>query len=241
MAATIGNAYSSNRTDLTTGSGSFEKGLYTHQAHLSEQQLKHNAMQSVFNTRKASRNMQGGFDYDSAAGSRFIKSVASTSRGEVWTLSQDNFNADEHDLSIEGAGHSIALAEWLHNNPQRNILIEGYTSITGHPYHDTKRAQTRVDALQAALLQHGIAAERIEVVAYGQDYPYTHNDTESGRALNERVTVVASRPGGKIPVSREAAGVRIIAASAGSSLRAMRIRSRNYASSFVQTPPLLLD
>lgn len=51
-------------------------------------------------------------------------------------------------------------------------------------------SQLRAEAVQAALVDLGVAAGRLSAVGMGEDYPIDSNDTVDGRAKNRRVDVI---------------------------------------------------
>ena len=51
-------------------------------------------------------------------------------------------------------------------------------------------SRQRAVEIKKALMQRGIAENRIEVIAKGEDDPVGDNNTYSGRLANNRVTVV---------------------------------------------------
>ena len=121
-----------------------------------------------------------------------------TERGLVITLGDVLFGTDLSRLSDEGMRTTQKLASVLQQNPQRNVLIEGFTDSTGAPAYNQELSERRATAVRDALQGQGVARERIQMRGYGQSYPVAANDTSSNRQLNRRVEIVVSDDTGKV-------------------------------------------
>lgn len=125
-----------------------------------------------------------------------------TERGMVVTLGDVLFGTDQSRLTPEGMRTARKLADVLANNPQRTVLIEGFTDSTGSSGHNLELSQRRAEAVRNALTEMGIARERIAARGYGAAYPVAGNDSATERALNRRVEIVLSEEGAAIPARR---------------------------------------
>lgn len=125
-----------------------------------------------------------------------------TERGMVITLGDVLFGTDKSDLTANGAATARKLADVLKNNPQRTVLIEGFTDSTGSSSHNLDLSQRRAESVRNALLEQGIARDRIATRGYGAAYPAAGNDTASNRQLNRRVEIVLSEDNTAIPARR---------------------------------------
>lgn len=124
-----------------------------------------------------------------------------TPRGMVVTLGDVLFDTGSSNLR-SGAMLSIQrLAEALRTNPERRVLIEGFTDSVGSESINQELSQRRADAVRAALITQGVVLNRIEVRGNGEAYPVATNDTATGRQLNRRVEILFSDPSGRF-VSR---------------------------------------
>ena len=122
-----------------------------------------------------------------------------TERGIVMTFGDVLFNTDQAQLKSDGLRNVQKLAEILKQNPQRVVLVEGFTDSTGSAAHNQSLSERRAIAVSAALMESGISRERISTRGYGEAYPVASNDNASGRQLNRRVEIVLSDDSGKIP------------------------------------------
>ena len=121
-----------------------------------------------------------------------------TERGLVITFGDVLFGTDQARLTPDGLRTAQKLADVLQKNPQRNVLIEGFTDSTGSAAHNQELSERRAGAVQSALQEMGVARERVGMRGYGEAYPVAGNDTGSNRQLNRRVEIVLSNDGGKI-------------------------------------------
>lgn len=126
-----------------------------------------------------------------------------TERGTVITLEEVLFDTGKAQLK-SGARRSLEkLASVLKQNPERNIIIEGFTDSVGGQSYNISLSQKRADAVKEALQELGIDESRMRVRGYGEEYPIASNNNVAGRQLNRRVEIIISDETGRIP-SREA-------------------------------------
>ena len=112
-----------------------------------------------------------------------------TERGMLVTLGDVLFEFNRAEVK-PGAQVSLRkLADFLQQNPTRQILIEGHTDSIGSAESNNLLSRRRADAVNAALIGMGMAARRATAVGYGEDYPIADNATDTNRALNRRVEV----------------------------------------------------
>jgi outer membrane protein OmpA-like peptidoglycan-associated protein len=122
-----------------------------------------------------------------------------TERGMVITLGDVLFGTDMSQLTPMGMQTARKLADVLQQNPERTVLIEGFTDSTGSADHNQQLSQRRATAVKTALLQMNVAAERIAMRGYGEAFPVAGNATAQDRQLNRRVEIILSDASGKIP------------------------------------------
>ncbi|MFC5473815.1 OmpA family protein [Paraherbaspirillum soli] len=121
-----------------------------------------------------------------------------TERGMVITFGDVLFGTDLARLNSDGMRTAQKLADVLLQNPQRTVLVEGFTDSTGVASHNQELSERRATAVRGALQQLGVPAERIAIRGYGQAYPVAANNTAQNRQLNRRVEIVLSDGSGKI-------------------------------------------
>jgi outer membrane protein OmpA-like peptidoglycan-associated protein len=118
-----------------------------------------------------------------------------TERGIVITFGDVLFNTDQAVLTAQGMQTAQRLADVLRNNPDRSLLVEGFTDSTGTASHNLELSQRRAEAVRSALTQMGVERSRIDTRGYGEAYPVAGNGTAGDRQLNRRVEIVLSEAG----------------------------------------------
>lgn len=121
-----------------------------------------------------------------------------TERGMVITLGDVLFGTDLARLNPDGMRTAQKLADVLQQNPNRTVLVEGFTDSTGAAAYNQELSERRASAVQRALQEMGVARERVAMRGYGESYPVAANDTASNRQLNRRVEIVLSDESGRI-------------------------------------------
>ena len=120
-------------------------------------------------------------------------------RGMVMTLGDVMFDTGKYQLKSGGHRQVQKLAEFLRENPERKVRIEGFTDSVGADEYNQQLSQRRADAVKAELIAAGIEPERIATEGYGEAFPVASNDNSSGRQMNRRVEVVIASGGESIP------------------------------------------
>lgn len=115
-----------------------------------------------------------------------------TERGIVITLGDVLFGTDLSRLNVDGMATAQKLANVLQQNPQRTVLVEGFTDSTGSAEHNQELSDRRASAVRNVLQEMGVAGDRISVRGYGESHPIAANDTSANRQLNRRVEIVLS-------------------------------------------------
>lgn len=83
----------------------------------------------------------------------------------------------------------------LQRYPEVDLRIEGHRDNKGDSRLDRVRiTQKRADSVREYLVAHGVAADRLETIGYGEDRPIDTNATAEGRGRNRRVELVLAAP-----------------------------------------------
>jgi outer membrane protein OmpA-like peptidoglycan-associated protein len=122
-----------------------------------------------------------------------------TERGMVVTIGDVLFATNEANLTPNGMSTLRKLADVMAQNPERTVLVEGFTDSTGSSNYNMDLSQRRANAVATALGSMGVPRERIAMKAYGEAFPVAANDTASNRGLNRRVEIVLSNDNAPIP------------------------------------------
>ncbi|MFJ7110536.1 OmpA family protein [Pseudomonas sp. NPDC098740] len=115
-----------------------------------------------------------------------------TDRGTLVTFGDVLFATDRADLKSSGLVNINKLAQFLSENPDRKVIVEGYTDSTGTANHNQSLSEHRAGSVRTALVKMGVDPARIVAQGYGKEYPVAENSSVSGRAMNRRVEVTIS-------------------------------------------------
>jgi outer membrane protein OmpA-like peptidoglycan-associated protein len=121
-----------------------------------------------------------------------------TERGMVITIGDVLFATGQATLTQPGMANLRKLADVLTQNPERTVLVEGFTDSVGAAAYNQQLSERRAASVRTALLGMGIAPERVAMKGYGKAYPVANNDTPGNRQLNRRVEIVLSNSGNPI-------------------------------------------
>lgn len=121
-----------------------------------------------------------------------------TERGMIITIGDVLFATGQATLTQPGMANLRKLAEVLTQNPERTVLVEGFTDSVGSAAYNQELSERRAGAVRSALLGMGIAPARVAMKGYGKQYPVASNDTAANRQLNRRVEIVLSNAGNPI-------------------------------------------
>lgn len=81
------------------------------------------------------------------------------------------------------------VATVLMQYPQTVIQIAGHTDSSGSEEYNQGLSERRALGVYNALLNQGVAANRMQAVGFGETQPIADNSTPQGRQLNRRVVV----------------------------------------------------
>jgi outer membrane protein OmpA-like peptidoglycan-associated protein len=142
-------------------------------------------------SQEAQRKAQAATDRAAELEKRFAELKAKqTDRGFELTLSDVLFEFNKANLKAGSARSLTKITEFLRENPQRQITIEGYTDNVGSDAYNRELSQRRAEAVREFFVQNGISANRITARGLGEEYPVASNDTEAGRQQNRRVQII---------------------------------------------------
>jgi OOP family OmpA-OmpF porin len=83
-----------------------------------------------------------------------------------------------------------AVARILAENPEVSLTLAGHTDLVGPGVYNDTLADRRADAVRDALIERGVAADRLTTTGYGESSPI---DLILGKSIvNRRVEVVPS-------------------------------------------------
>ncbi|NGP19028.1 OmpA family protein [Devosia aurantiaca] len=82
-----------------------------------------------------------------------------------------------------------ALAQAVAICPETSVYVEGHTDSDGDEQKNLALSVARAEAVVGALIERGVAADRLYAVGYGESQPVTANDTADGKRQNRRIVV----------------------------------------------------
>lgn len=101
------------------------------------------------------------------------------------------FDFDSADLRSDSEDGINAIFDFLISYPDVNILLEGHTDDVGDEDYNLILSENRALSVKTALVDKGIASERIKIKGCGSAQPlFTNNFDDELRALNRRVSMI---------------------------------------------------
>jgi hypothetical protein len=98
-----------------------------------------------------------------------------------------HFDSNKATIQPESKQLLDEIATALKNFPDWRLRIVGHTDASGEAEHNLHLSLERALAIEAALVERGIDAQRLVPAGLGESRPITSNATPEGRALNRRV------------------------------------------------------
>ena len=101
------------------------------------------------------------------------------------------FNFNESSLDGQAKSDLQRQADWLKENPNALIVIEGRCDERGTREYNLALGEQRANAARSYLIAKGIEANRIRTISYGKDKPVVFGSDEASWAKNRSATTVA--------------------------------------------------
>lgn len=115
-----------------------------------------------------------------------------TERGTLVTFGDVLFDFNKAELKSSALPNITQLARFLQENPDRQVIVEGYTDSVGSASYNQSLSERRAESVRTALVRAGVEPTRVVAQGHGKEYPVADNSTDSGRAQNRRVEVTIS-------------------------------------------------
>jgi peptidoglycan-associated lipoprotein len=103
------------------------------------------------------------------------------------------FDFDKYTIRPDAARTLDANVDWLRSNPTALVLIEGHCDERGTNSYNLALGERRAKAAQDYLVSHGIAADRIVIISYGEERPACSERNETCWAKNRRGQFLTKR------------------------------------------------
>lgn len=92
-------------------------------------------------------------------------------------------------INPEDYGQLEGVVNWLKENPDVGIIVEGHTDNVGGKDFNLNLSLRRAQSVKTFLVRRGIRPSLITIEGYGYTRPVADNNTEEGRRQNRRVEV----------------------------------------------------
>ncbi len=100
------------------------------------------------------------------------------------------FDFDSSEITAEGQATLAKQAQWLASN-NSNVTVEGHCDERGTREYNLALGEKRAQAVKNFLVSQGVAANRINTISYGKEFPEFLGAAEDAWSKNRRgVTVV---------------------------------------------------
>jgi peptidoglycan-associated lipoprotein len=96
------------------------------------------------------------------------------------------FEFDKATLTPSAQDNLLRKAEWLRENPDVTVTIEGHCDARGTNEYNLALGDRRAESAKAFLVDLGIAMSRITTISYGEERPVCTMQDEECWAKNRR-------------------------------------------------------
>ena len=100
------------------------------------------------------------------------------------------FNFDDSSVLPEYEEMLDAHADFLRNNTNINVVVEGHADERGTPEYNIALGERRAKAVAKYLQALGVTADQISIVSYGEEKPLVFGQTEAAYSKNRRAVLV---------------------------------------------------
>jgi len=125
--------------------------------------------------------------YDAAAVARAAELAASKG------LERIHFDFDQYVLTDAAKGILVSNAGLLRAAPMVRVLIEGHCDERGSDEYNLALGEKRALATKSYLVSLGVAAERMNVISYGEEMPIDSARAKEAWAKNRRAAFKVKR------------------------------------------------
>lgn len=112
--------------------------------------------------------------------------VEKIQKGASFVLNNIYFKTNSDKLTDDSKLVIESLANYLKENPNLKIEIEGHTDNVGNPKDNDALSTDRAFSVKAEIESFGVDGHRITAKGYGSKKPIADNKNEEGRAKNRR-------------------------------------------------------
>ena len=99
------------------------------------------------------------------------------------------FRYDSDQIQDEYVSVMQAHAQYLRDNPDSRIIIEGHTDERGTPEYNIALGERRARAVARYMQNLGVDVNQLSIVSYGEEKPVDPGHTESNWQKNRRAVI----------------------------------------------------
>ncbi len=100
------------------------------------------------------------------------------------------FDYDRSDIRQADYEVVYAHAEYLKQNGNRRIRVEGHTDENGSREYNVALGERRARAVANALMSQGVSGNQLATVSFGKEKPDSLGHSAEDKALNRRAVIV---------------------------------------------------
>ena len=100
------------------------------------------------------------------------------------------FEYDRSVLSRDDLESLQMHANFLRNNSNRSIIVEGHADERGTREYNLALGERRADSIRTFLVSAGVSPRQIEIVSYGEERPEDPGHDEAAWSRNRRAVVI---------------------------------------------------
>ncbi|WP_163921489.1 peptidoglycan-associated lipoprotein Pal [Photobacterium sp. Alg240-V54] len=100
------------------------------------------------------------------------------------------FKFDNSEIQPEYQQMLEAHAEYLRNNPNVKVVVQGHADERGTPEYNIALGERRATAVSQYLQALGVPANQMSIVSYGEEKPLLFGHTDADYAKNRRAVIV---------------------------------------------------
>lgn len=99
------------------------------------------------------------------------------------------FNYDSDQIQDQYIGVMQAHAQYLRDNPDSRIIIEGHTDERGTPEYNIALGERRARSVARYMQNLGVDVNQLSIVSYGEEKPVDPGHSEAAWSKNRRAVI----------------------------------------------------
>ena len=134
---------------------------------------------------KEDKNQLTGVEAEDISSQDIDSDNKGSDSGTIDGLSTVYFAYDSSSLSSETKDILMKNIDWINNNSQvTSVTLEGHCDQMGSEAYNIGLGNRRAIAVQSFLIENGISTEKLSVISYGEERPFSDIDDSKNRRVN---------------------------------------------------------